>query len=192
MLNSLTQLCWAWPNSAPACYQTFNADKTAVVITGSKTDMQYYKDTAAWTINGKKIKVVDSNDHLGLIVSGTDEEQKNVDANIAKCRSALFGTLGPAFSYKCLLSPTTQLHVWRTCLLPVLMSGLPALPIRKAQLKSLTLFHNKILRGILKLSQSSPIPASHFLLGELPIEAVLQIRTLGLFHNIWSNPNTTV
>ena len=179
-------------HSASRYQQTFNADKTAVVITGSRLDMQYYKDTATWTINGEKIKVVDSNDHLGLIVSGIDEEQKNVDANIAKCRSALFATLGPAFAYKCLLSPTTQLHVWRTCLLPVLLSGLPALPIRGAQIKCLTLFHNKILRGILKLSQSSPIPALHFLLGELPIEAILHIRTLGIFHNIWSNPSTTV
>ena len=42
------------------------------------------------------------------------------------------------------------------------------------------------------MSHSSPIPALHFLLGELPIEAVLHIRTLGLFHNIWSNPNTNV
>ena len=48
------------------------------------------------------------------------------------------------------------------------------------------------MRGILKLGKSSPIPALHFLLGELPAEAVLHIRTLGLLHNIWSNPSCTV
>ena len=49
-----------------------------------------------------------------------------------------------------------------------------------------------MLRGMLKLSKCSPIPALHFLLGELPIEGTLHLRTLSLFHNIWSNPSTTV
>ena len=44
----------------------------------------------------------------------------------------------------------------------------------------------------MKLSKSSPILALHFLLGELPVEAVLHIRTLSIFHNIWSNPGSTV
>ena len=162
------------------------------MITGSKHDMAYYKDVGNWTINGDKISVVDNNEYLVLIVSSSDEEAKNVDANIIKCRNALFAYLGPAFSYKCLLSPVTQIHIWRTCLLPVLLSGLPALPIRNPQIKIMSVFHNKILRGFLKLSQSSPVPALHFLFGELPLEATLHIRTLGLFHNIWSNPHTTV
>ena len=154
--------------------------------------MAFYKDTSPWTINGEKISVVDSNEHLGLKVSGTDEERRNVDENISKCRSSLFSLLGPAFAYKCLLSPAVQLHIWRTCCLPVLLSGLPALPIRPTVAKSLRLFHNKIMRGILKLSKSCPIPALHFLLGELPVEGVLHIRTLGLIQNIWSNPTLTI
>ena len=49
-----------------------------------------------------------------------------------------------------------------------------------------------MLRGILKLSKCSPIPALHFLLGELPIEGTLHLRTLSLFHNVWTNASTTV
>ena len=60
------------------------------------------------------------------------------------------------------------------------------------QINSLKVFHNKILRGFLKLSSSSPIPALHFLLGELPVEGLLHLRTLSLFHNIWCNPSSTV
>ena len=55
-----------------------------------------------------------------------------------------------------------------------------------------TLFQNKVLRGFLKLSSASPVPALYFLLGELPVEAIIHINTLTLFHNIWSNPQTTV
>ena len=170
----------------------FNADKTKIVITGSKIDMSFFKDTSPWTLDGETVKVVDSNEHLGLLVSGTDEEQLNVDEKIVKCRTSLFSLLGPAYSYKCLLSPTVQIHLWRTCNLPRLLSGLPALPIRPAQAKALETFHKKVLRGFLKLSKASPIPALYFLLGELPVEATLHIRTLGLFYNIVSNPSSTV
>ena len=104
--------------------------------------------------------------HLGLLVSGSDEEQLNVDEKIVKCRTSLFSLLGPAYSYKCLLSPTVQIHLWRTCNLPRLISGLAALPIRPAQAKALETFHKKILRGFLKLSKASPIPALYFLFGE--------------------------
>ena len=170
----------------------FNAEKTKIVVTGSKVDMDFYKSTCPWTLNGEKISVVDTNEHLGLTVSGHNEELRNVDENISKCRASLFALLGPAFAFKCMLSPLVQLHIWRTCCLPVLLSGLSALPVRPPVAKSLKLFHNKIMRGFLKLSKSSPIPALHFLLGELPVEGVLHIRTLSLVHNIWNNPNLTI
>ena len=154
--------------------------------------MRYYRDTRPWTLNGKRVNVVENNEHLGLIVSGEDEEQKNIDENISKCRNSLYALLGPAFAFRCLPFPSVQLHLWKTYSLPVLVSGLSALPIRPPQMKSMTLFHNKILRGALKLSQTSPIPALHFLTGELPVEASIHINTLSLLHNIWSNPQTTV
>ena len=166
--------------------------KTKIVVTGSKLDMAFYKETSPWTLNGEKVKVVDNNEHLGLVVSGSEEEQKNVDENIIKCRNSLFALLGPAFAFKCLLSPLVQIHLWRTYNLPVLVSGLAALPIRPTTMKSLNLFQNNVMRGFLKLSCSSPVPALYFLLGELPVEGIVHIRTLSTFHNICSNPNTTV
>ena len=59
-------------------------------------------------------------------------------------------------------------------------------------IKAVSIFHNKILRGFLKLSNSSPKPALYFLLGELPVEGRIHIATLMLFHTIWANPDTTV
>ena len=119
----------------------FNAGKTKIVVSGSKIDMDFYKSTCPWTLNGERISVVDTNEHLGLIVAGYNEESRNVDENITKCRTSLFSLLGPAFAYKCMLSPVVQLHIWRTCCLPILLSGLPALPVRPTVAKSLKLFH---------------------------------------------------
>ena len=84
------------------------------------------------------------------------------------------------------------MHLWKTYNLPVLLSGLSALPLRPPNIKSLSLFQNKVHRGFLKLSQSSPIPCLYFLLGELPIEARLHMNTFTIFHIIWSNPDTTI
>lgn len=147
----------------------FNADKTKIVVTGSRHDMEYYKEISPWSLQGNKVKVVSDNEHLGLIVSGLNEEQKNCDANASQCRKSLFGLLGPALSYKCKLSPHVQLHLWRVYSLPVLLSGLSSLPVCPADIKTLQVFHNKILRGFLKQSPHSSIPSLYFLCGELPI-----------------------
>ena len=100
--------------------------------------------------------------------------------------------LGPAFNYRCKLSPVTQLHLWHTYLLPVLTTGLNALPIRSSHMGPITGFHHKILRGFLRLSPSSPIPCLYFLLGELPLECRLHIQVLALFYNVWSNPKSRI
>ena len=116
---------------------------------GSKIDMEYYRGISPWTLGDENISLAISNEHLGLIVSGMSEEQKNVDNNITKCRKSIFGLLGPAFAFKCKLSPTVQLHLWEIYSLPVLRSGLAALPVRPSVQKSLQTFHHKILRGFL-------------------------------------------
>ena len=170
----------------------FNADKTKLVVTGSQIDMDYYLDINPWSLNEETISVTENNEHLGLVVSGTNEEQNNVDTNIQECRKSLFGLLGPAFSFKCLIPPTVKIHLWRTYNLPILCSGLSALPVRPVNMKTITTFHNKVMRGFLHLSKTSPIPALHFLLGELPAEARMHIDVLSLFYNIWANPETTI
>ena len=170
----------------------FNADKTKIVVTGSKLDMTYYQDICPWFLNGEQVSVVTDNEHLGIVVSGLDEEQKKVHRQISQCRDSLFSLLGPALSYKCKLSPVVQLHLWKTYSLPVLCSGLSALPIRPTTMKPLQVFQHKILRGFLKLGPTSPVPGLFFLLGELPIEATLHCNLLALFHSIWVNPQTKI
>ena len=74
--------------------------------------MQYYKDIQPWVMDNKPVSVKEDNDHLGLIVSGYKEEEKNIDLKIKKARGSLFKLLGLAFSSKCLLSPAVQIHLY--------------------------------------------------------------------------------
>jgi hypothetical protein len=131
---------------------TYGASKTKVTVVGSALDMQYYQDVSPWTLDGEKVKVTEDNDHLGHIVSGISQEDKNVDARIDKGRKNLFGMLGPAFAFKCLLSPVLKMHLFKTYTCPILLSGLSSLALRTTTLQPLIIFHRKVLRGILTLS----------------------------------------
>ena len=122
-------------------------------------------------MGGLPIEVVENNEHLGQIVSGSHQEQKNVDLRIKKSRKTLFGLLGPAFSFRCLLSPAVKLHIYRTFVCPVLRSGISSFVIKNTTLSPLSIFQRKSLKGILQLSKQASTPAIHFLTGELPIEA---------------------
>ena len=104
------------------------------------------------------------------------------------CTRMLAGTLtAPRIS----LPQTIKTHLRHTYNLSVLYSGLSVLPRRPAHTASISTFQNKIMCGFLHLSQTSPISALYFLLGELPIEGRLHLDVMSLFYSMWTNPDTT-
>ena len=86
----------------------YGASKTVISVVGSKKDMEYYKDVQPWKMDKKPVSIKEDNDHLGLIVSGYKEEEKNIDLKIKKARGSLFKLLGPAFSSFIATSPTSS------------------------------------------------------------------------------------
>jgi hypothetical protein len=96
---------------------------------------------------------------------------KNVDLRIEKGRKNLFGLLGPAFSFKCLLSPVVKIHLFRTYTCLILRSGLSSFALRTTDLDPLTIYHRKTLRDILNLSKTSNIPALYLLIGEFTYQS---------------------
>ena len=174
-------------------YRTeYGPQKTVISVVGSKIDMQYYQDVQPWRMEGKTVSVKENNDHLGLVVSGLREEEKNIDAKIKKARGSLFNFLKPVLYSKCLLSPSLLLHVFRTYICPIARSGLSVMTLRENHLAPLAIFQRKILRSFLRLSEKAPIPALHFLTGEIPIIAKIHRDVFGLFFNVWINPQTKV
>ena len=97
------------------------------------------------------VSVKEDNDHLGLIVSGYMEEEKNIDNKIKKACGSLFKLMGPAFSAKCNAR-----------------SGLSGMALRTDHINPLSPFHKKIISGFLYLSDRAPVPSLNFLTGELP------------------------
>ena len=170
----------------------YGASKTKVTVVGSEVDIDYFQDVTPWRMDGEVVKVVEDNEHLGQIVSGRNQEEKNVDLKTQKGRKNLFGLLGAGFSYKCLLSPLVKLHIYRTYTCPIVRSGLSSFSLRSAQLEPISLFQRKTLKSILKLSISAPTPSIHFLTGELPIEGKIHQDIFSVFFSIWSNPDTKI
>ena len=143
-------------------------------------------------MDGQTIEVVENNDHLGQIVSGTRQEEKNVELRIRKSQNSLFALLGPAFSFRCLLSPVVKLHLYRTFVCPVLRSGLSSLVINNTLVSSLSIFQRKSLKGVLKVSIQASTAGIHFLTGEIPIEAKIHRDAFSLFFSVWSNPDSKI
>ena len=157
--------------------------------------MNYYSDTKPWKMNGQPIDVVENNDHLGQIVSGNRQEEKNVELRIKKSQNSLFALLGPAFSFRCLLSPVVKLHLYRTFVCPVLRSGLSSLVVKNTLIKPLSIFQRKTLKGVLKVSKQASTAGIHFLTGELPIEAKIHRDVFSVFYSVWvvwANPDTKI
>ena len=171
---------------------TYGASKTKITVIGSAIDMNYYSELSPWKLNGNTVSVTTDNEHLGQIVSGIEQEQKNVELRITKGRGCLFSLLGPAFQFKCLLSPVLKFHIFRTYISPILKSGLSTFALRANHLHSLNIFHRKVLRGVLSLSKNSNIVPLYFLLGELPIEGQLHRDVFSLFYNVWCNPDSKI
>ena len=154
--------------------------------------MNYFEDIKPWRMNDEIISVTENNEHLGQIVSGRRQEEKNIDLRLQKGRKSLFSLLGAGFAFKCNLSPTVKLHMFRTYTCPILRSGLSSLSLRTAQLEPLALFQRKALKSILKLSKTASTPAIHFLTGELPIEGKIHKDIFSLFYSIWCNPDIKI
>ena len=170
----------------------YGASKTKVTVVGSEVDENYFHDVKPWTMDNQVVQVVEDNEHLGQVVSGKNQELKNIDLRLMKTRKSLFSFLGAGFSYKCLLSPKLKHHVYRTFICPIARSGLSSFSLRSAQIEPLSLFQRKTLKSILKLSHSAPTPSIYFLTGELPIEGKIHRDIFSLFYSIWSNPDTKI
>ena len=75
----------------------YGSSKTKVTVHGPPVDQRYYADILPWKMDSEKVKVVENNEHLGQIVSGDNQIQKNIDLRLNKGRTSLFGLLGSGF-----------------------------------------------------------------------------------------------
>ena len=111
---------------------------------------------------------------------------------LEKSRKAIFSLLGPAYVYKCLVSPAVKLYLYKTFINPIMKSGLSSFALRTTQIEPLAIMQRKILKSCLQLNKYAATSAIYFISSELPIEGQLHQDAFSLFYSLWTNPNTKV
>ena len=59
-------------------------------------------------------------------------------------------------------------------------------------MKQINMFHKKILRGFLGLSDRSSVSGLYFIFGELPMEANIHRDVFSLFYSVLANPQSKI
>ena len=62
----------------------YGAAKTKIIVSGPDVDQRYYADTKPWVMDSQTVSVVEDNDHLGQIISGQRQLEKNIDNRLKK------------------------------------------------------------------------------------------------------------
>ena len=104
-----------------------------------------------------------------------------MNERIKSANRALYSLMGAGLHGLNGVNPLTASHLINIYVKPCLTYGLEALCLSENDMAKLEGFYKKTLRQIQHLPQSTGTPACYLLLGTLPIEATIHIRTLCMF-----------
>ena len=105
-----------------------------------------YPEGETWKLNSKNMPVVTRTTHIGIMRSSTNQEMKNVEANIQKASLTIYSLMGTGLNGENGLDPETAISLLQTYVIPVLFYGLEViLPTGKA-LDTLEIQYKKLLQ----------------------------------------------
>ena len=145
-----------------------------------------------WTIGENPMPYSPNFTHLGLQWS-EGKLGPDIDTRINTARRTLYALMGTGVHGQNGLSPAVSSHIIKIYVTPRLLYGLEATVMTKKQRDELGAYHRNLLRTIQGLPKSTASEGIYLLIGELPIEAELDIRILKLFSAICrAESNTTL
>ena len=133
-----------------------------------------------WKLGEDCMTVATSFTHLGLTWEA-GKMTPDVDSRIKLARNTMYALLGTGLHGQNGLSPAVSIHILRIYIYPRLLYGLEATVLNTTQRDALDNFHKNILRMLQGLPKWTANEAIYLLLGEVPIQAELDIRILSLF-----------
>ncbi|CAC5404562.1 unnamed protein product [Mytilus coruscus] len=90
------------------------------------------------------------------------------------------------------LDMETIIHLYKICILPVLLYIIDLLTARSLNLDKLEKFRKKMLKQLMSLPTNTPVPAIKILTGILPVEAQIHLKVMTLFINVYTQPNESL
>jgi hypothetical protein len=152
-----------------------NPTKTTLTFYGKKQDGDLY-------LGDDIISPTKEFKHLGILRTNKGNNNSTLLEDRAKTgRRTVYALMPSGLHGQDGLSPATASSVIRAYVLPRMIHGLEAMILKNGDLMVLEKAYKQILRDIQSLSKRTASEAVYLLMGMLPIQAEIHIRTLSLF-----------
>jgi hypothetical protein len=161
-------------------------DKTRIIYIDTRKPPSSGRQT--WSLGDAMLHLNESLTHLGIERFPTPATaDTTIDQRIQCARRTAYSLLGAgAHGIGGLNTPTLRAMV-STYVTPRLLYGLESLIVSEKQKAKLDLFYKQLLRQLQGLPKRTACEALYLLFGTLPMEAILDIRTLTFFGKIISD-----
>ena len=159
-------------------------DKTKLLAFSSKENIpwvKYAELTSQVELYGQKILFSNEAEHLGILRTNTPTNMPNILVRLQEHNKKLFSVLPAGLGLGHHANPAACVRAEQLYALPVLLSGLSALVLRRTEVDMISACYKNTLQRIMKLREKTPDCAVYFLAGSLPGQAVLHLRQLSLF-----------
>ena len=159
-------------------------DKTRLLaFSTSEKDplVNYARLTSLISLHGEKISFSREAEHLGILRSSTPGSLCNILVRLQEHNRKLFSLLPAGLALGHHANPAACIRAEQLYALPVLLSGVAALVLKKSEVSMLSACYKNTLQRLMKLHEKTPDCAVYFLAGSLPCAAILHLRQLSLF-----------
>ena len=140
----------------------------------------YWEHIYPLSMNGLLIPHSLEAEHVGILRSTSPGEMSSIVDRISAHTRALHAVLPSGLARRHHGNPAASLRVHQLYGIPVLLSGLAALVLDKAELDALDHHHKVTLERLMRLYPATPAPVVYFFAGSPPARAHLHSRQLGL------------
>ena len=160
-------------------------DKTKLLAFSSQENIpwvKYAELTSQVELYGHRIPFSNEAEHLGVLRTNTpSNNMPNILVRLQEHNKKLFSILPAGLGLGHHANPAACVRAEQIYALPVLLSGLSALVLRRAEVNMIAACYKNTLQRLMKLRERTPDCAVFFLAGSLPCQAVLHLRQLSLF-----------
>ena len=167
-------------------------DKTKLVAFSAREEtplVNYAALTSEISLYGQKIPFSKQAEHLGILRTSTPTNVPNILVRLKEHDRKLFSLLPAGLALGHHANPAACIKVEQQYALPVLLSGLSALVLKKSETNMISTCYKNTLQRLMKLHDRTSDCAVYFLAGSLPGKAFLHLRQLSLFLMICHLPN---
>ena len=131
------------------------------------------------SVDSLRIQFSKEAEHVGILRSTNSGALASVIARISAHTKALSAVLPAGLARRHFSNPAASLRIHQLYGLPVLLSGLAALVLGKAELEALDHHHKVTLERLLRLYPRTPAPVVYLLARSLPASVNHHCRQLG-------------